>query len=82
MTPTQFSNLEASLQAAPGVKLVLTTPDQGTLTTPDVTLAAFYDGTAVLTLTVTAKHSLAADVAPEHVLEAHITAKLAPYLVG
>ena len=80
MTPLQFEGLEETLKQAPGVKLNLTSSDSGTLTTPDVTLAASYDGTDSLDLTVTDKHSLAAHFASESMIESHITTMINKYI--
>jgi len=78
-TPSQFAALETAIRADSAVRLELTTPTSGMLTTNDVTLEFCYDGQA-LTATVTAKHSLAAKFAPTSVIENRIAESFAQWI--
>jgi len=76
LSPDQFENLKRVLQVAPGVTLELSGANSGTLKTSDVTLLCLYDGALALYVTVTAKNSFKAKLAPESRIEAAITSEL------
>lgn len=80
ITPTQFSTLQEKLSADHDVTISETTDVTGTLTTHDVTLSYSYDGTSVLDIEVTAKHSFEAKVAPESVIDGKITDLFQQYI--
>jgi hypothetical protein len=79
-TPSQFAALETAIRADSAVRLELATPTSGMLTTNDVSLDFSYDGAALLTASVTAKHSLAAKLAPESVIEERIAQSFAQWI--
>ena len=72
ITPAQFASLKAQLAQAPGVILDPLTPTAGTLSNSDVELSYSYDGSAVLTVEVIARHSLMAKISPEQMIDEQI----------
>ena len=80
LSPEQFEKLQAALQQAPGVVLTMSGPKQGTLKTPDVTLSCIYDGSFALYVTVEARNSFKARIAPESMIESRVTDMLNSYL--
>ena len=80
VTPVQFATLKDDLTKAAGITLKLSDPNNGTLTTSDVTLACSYDGSSLLTSDVTAKHSFLAKFAPETAIEERIAAMFDQFL--
>ena len=74
LTPDQFDKLQTVLSTASGAKLEMSGAKSGTLTTSDVTLLCVYDGTCTLYVTVEARHSFKAKIAPESLIESKVTA--------
>jgi len=67
LSPEEFARKQAALQ----VKYPQAVADgnEGTISSSDVTLGYFYDGTGSLRVTVLQKHSMRAKFAPEALLE-------------
>jgi hypothetical protein len=80
LNPTQFGELKAALASAQGVSLVMDSPVEGRLTTPDVTLQCVYDGSANLSVAVVQRRSFKARIAPESMIEDEITKMFTAYI--
>jgi hypothetical protein len=78
LNPTQFSNLEEAAKASKQIgSFTETSENTGVIVTHDVTIDYTYDVTKqILTFNIGAKHSLAAKIAGDNVIENHITALL------
>lgn len=76
LTPQQFAALGNKLGSTPGVQLRPANLLSGSISTSDVTLAYSYDGSAVLSVDVTAKHSLKAKLASDAQIQERIAALL------
>ena len=76
VTPPQFFNLTKNLCNVPGVQVRMSNLLSGSISNSDVTLSYAYDGMAVLTVDVTAKHSFKAKLASDSEIQQKIQALL------
>lgn len=69
----KLASLAANQSSATGTTFVSADSNQVTICEHDVDLVATYDGMAVLTIVVTAAHTLKAKLAPASMVESTIT---------